>query len=226
VHPYFTRRPANVVRAYIKHYTAPGETVLDPFGGSGVTAIEAMLLNRCGIHNDINPLANFVAEQIADTTVEPSQILEALCRIEATVGQEVKSVSRLREDEVRSCLQRLPLPANIVLPRTADVKTYYELFSPRQLLALGLLKRGIDELGVHPARGQLLLAWSAALAKLNKTFLSAKGRLESRGGSSIFSIFRYKVARSPVELPAWTIFRDRVMNVVEAKREMLRLKHL
>src|SRR5208337_806261 len=66
VHPYFTRRPANVVRAYIKHFTQPGDFVLDPFGGSGVTAIEAMLLNRHGIQNDINPLANFIAAQIAD----------------------------------------------------------------------------------------------------------------------------------------------------------------
>src|SRR6266705_3270933 len=68
VHPYFTRRPANVVRAYIEQFTRPGDSVLDPFGGSGVTAIEAMLLNRRGIHNDINPLANFIASQVADTT--------------------------------------------------------------------------------------------------------------------------------------------------------------
>ena len=67
VHPYFTRRPANVVRAYIKHFTQPGDVVLDPFGGSGVTAIEAMLANRRGIRNDINPLANFIASQIATT---------------------------------------------------------------------------------------------------------------------------------------------------------------
>src|SRR2546426_12554320 len=70
IHPYFTRRPANVVRAYIKHFTQPGNSVLDPFGGSGVTAIEAMLANRLGIHNDINPLANFIASQIADATYE------------------------------------------------------------------------------------------------------------------------------------------------------------
>jgi len=33
VHPYFTRRPANVVRAYIERYSFEGDTVLDPFGG-------------------------------------------------------------------------------------------------------------------------------------------------------------------------------------------------
>ena len=46
VHPYFTRRPYNVVRDYIKRYSREGDVVLDPFGGSGITAIEAYLENR------------------------------------------------------------------------------------------------------------------------------------------------------------------------------------
>jgi len=66
VHPYFTRRPFNVVRSYVLHYSREGDRVLDPFGGSGVTAIEAFLENRIGIQNDINPLANFIAKGIAD----------------------------------------------------------------------------------------------------------------------------------------------------------------
>src|SRR6266436_7904137 len=66
VHPYFTRRPFNVVRQYIQHYSREGDRILDPFGGSGVTAIEAFLSNRIGIQNDINPLANFIAAGIAN----------------------------------------------------------------------------------------------------------------------------------------------------------------
>src|SRR5204862_1848408 len=69
VHPYFTRRPANVVRAYIERYSREGDVVLDPFGGTGVTAIEAFLLGRKAIQNDLNPFANFIARNIADTTM-------------------------------------------------------------------------------------------------------------------------------------------------------------
>src|SRR5256712_8014654 len=69
VHPYFTRRPANVVRAYIERFSQEGDTVLDPFGGTGVTAIEAFLLGRKAVHNDLNPFANFIAQHIADTTI-------------------------------------------------------------------------------------------------------------------------------------------------------------
>src|SRR6266446_8293543 len=79
VHPYFTRRPANVVRSYIERFSREGDTVLDPFGGTGVTAVEAFLLGRNAIHNDLNPFANFMARCIADTTLDSTAALrEAL----------------------------------------------------------------------------------------------------------------------------------------------------
>src|SRR2546426_9935692 len=80
VHPYFTRRPHNVVRQYILHYSREGDRVLDPFGGSGVTAIEAFLENRVGIQNDINPLANFIAEGIANLSKGEAAEYEAALR--------------------------------------------------------------------------------------------------------------------------------------------------
>src|SRR5207249_10707138 len=75
VHPYFTRRPANVVRAYIERFSRDGDTGLDPFGGTGVTAIEAFLLGRKAIHNDLNPFANFIEGNIRDTTLESTEPL-------------------------------------------------------------------------------------------------------------------------------------------------------
>jgi hypothetical protein len=50
VHGYFTRQSWNIVNEYIKHYTKPGDLVLDPFGGSGVTAVEALMNNRRAIY--------------------------------------------------------------------------------------------------------------------------------------------------------------------------------
>ena len=227
VHPYFTRRPANVVQAYIKHFTQPGDYVLDPFGGSGVTAIEAMLLNRRGIHNDINPLSNFIASKIADTSIDDTgPIKKAFLEVQSACKREVRRIEYLSDKEVQTNLQVVPLPENIRLPRTSDVDRYFDLFSPRQLLALTLLKQAIEAISDAGVRGALLLAWSSTLGKLNKTFLSAHGRIESRGGSSIFSIYRYKVADRPVELPAWDIFQERVMNVIKGKQEVLKQKRL
>jgi hypothetical protein len=227
VHPYFTRRPANVVRHYIKHFTQPGDTVLDPFGGSGVTAIEAMLASREGIHNDINPLANFIASQIADTTYEDTAyITRAFFEVQSQCKVRVEQVPSMSEADVAKALADADLPENIELPRTSDAERYFDLFTPRQLLALAWLKAAIDQIPDAPARGALLLAWSATLGKLNRTFLSARGRLESRGGSSIFSIYRYKLAEDAVELAPWETFRERVTNVIQGKREVLRQKRL
>jgi 16S rRNA G966 N2-methylase RsmD len=227
VHPYFTRRPANVVRDYIRHYSMSGDLVVDPFGGSGVTAIEAMLLNRHGIQNDINPLANFIASETARVSHDDVwYIKDARSQIEASCKAAVDAVPSLTIAELRGALARAKLPQNIRLPGSSDVERYYDLFTPQQLLALALIKQGIDEVPDADARCALLLAWSATLGKLNKTFLSAEGRLESRGGSSIFSIYRYKIADRPVELPAWSIFRDRLTNVIEGKQEALRLRQV
>ncbi|MGA2176699.1 MAG: DNA methyltransferase [Verrucomicrobiota bacterium] len=223
VHPYFTRRPANVVRDYVARYSQEGDVVLDPFGGTGVTAIEAFLLGRSAIQNDLNPFANFIARNIADTTLASTAPLrQAFERVAQLCSKQVLEIEK-DETVAKRWLKKLPLPENIRLPRNSDAEFFFEMFTPRQLAGLALIKQAIErEEGV--IRDLLLLAWSASVAKLNKTFLSAKGRAESRGGSSIFSIYRYKLASQSVELPIWETFRGRFLNVVAAKQEVLGLR--
>lgn len=47
---------------FIEKYTKKGEIVYDPFGGRGTTAIEAALLGRNIITNDINPLSTLFVQ--------------------------------------------------------------------------------------------------------------------------------------------------------------------
>src|SRR5438105_13733305 len=111
VHPYFTRRPANVVSRYIERYSEQGDTVLDPFGGTGVTAIEAFLLERRAIHNDLNPFANFIARNIADTTLPSTLPLrEAFARVEDACIEILKEIEPDEKAAIRH-LKRLPLPS-------------------------------------------------------------------------------------------------------------------
>lgn len=221
VHPYFTRRPYNVVRDYILHYSREKDRVLDPFGGSGVTAIEAFLENRTGIQNDINPLANFIAEGVVDLAKgNGAEYRAAVNELRERCGRKLAALQNADEKALAKLGRGVRLPENVRLPSNADVELYHDLFSKSQLLSLATLRDGIDDLKSGPAKAGMLLAWSATLAKLNKTFLSAEGRAESRGGSSIFSIYRYKIAKNPIELPPWETFEERAMNIIDAKAEI------
>src|SRR5712671_974417 len=227
VHPYFTRRPANVVRAYVQRYSQSGDVVLDPFGGTGVTAIEAFLLGRHAIQNDLNPFANFIAQNIADTTLLNTVPLQtAFGRIEKDCREDIAKIERGSSEELLQWRKQLPLPENIPLPKNSDADFFFDLFTPRQLVGLARIRQAIDSEEQGAVRNLLLLAWSASVAKLNKTFLSAKGRAESRGGSSIFSIYRYKLAGQEIELPIWETFRGRFLNVLRAKQEVLETVYL
>ena len=60
MHRYRARKPPNIVAEYIEHYSNKGDLVLDPFSGSGVTAIEAVRLGRKGIAVDLDPISTFI----------------------------------------------------------------------------------------------------------------------------------------------------------------------
>jgi putative DNA methylase len=60
MHRYFARRPHNLFEHLLEHYTEPGDVVVDPFFGGGVTLVEGLNLNRRVIGFDLNPLAAFV----------------------------------------------------------------------------------------------------------------------------------------------------------------------
>ena len=65
MHKYWARKPHNVVSEYINHYSKEGEIVLDPFLGSGVTALEAIKAGRKAIGIDLDPMSIFITEQTA-----------------------------------------------------------------------------------------------------------------------------------------------------------------
>lgn len=63
---YHFRYPAKfhppVARTLIEMFSEPGDTILDPFCGSGTLAVEGQLLGRNSISSDIDPVAVFVSK--------------------------------------------------------------------------------------------------------------------------------------------------------------------
>jgi hypothetical protein len=55
--PYVGKMKSGMARVLIALYSRPGDTVLDPFAGSGVVPLEAALSGRCAWANDLSPYA-------------------------------------------------------------------------------------------------------------------------------------------------------------------------
>jgi len=60
-HTYHTKVPPQGIEKFIAHYTQPGQIVMDPFCGSGMTGIAAIRQGRRAILSDISPAATFFA---------------------------------------------------------------------------------------------------------------------------------------------------------------------
>lgn len=55
--PYVGKLKSGMVRAILQNLTKPGDTILDPFCGSGVVPLECVLTGRNTVANDLSPYA-------------------------------------------------------------------------------------------------------------------------------------------------------------------------
>ena len=105
LHPYpakfIPQIPANLIAAL----SLRGELVWDPFGGSGTTALEALLLGRNAISTDANPLASLVCKAKC-SALSPEQrselhLLSSRVRTLAATSHLEKLLANLREKSTR-----------------------------------------------------------------------------------------------------------------------------
>lgn len=61
VHPYPAKFPIDLAIDYITTYTAKGDTVYDPFVGSGTTLLASRVLGRKGFGTDVNHIAILIS---------------------------------------------------------------------------------------------------------------------------------------------------------------------
>jgi DNA modification methylase len=219
VHPYFTRRSYNVVQEYIKRFTQPGDLVVDPFGGSGVTAIEALVLRRRAVHIDINPLANFITKCAAVAPVDVNTLQSEFERIEKQVKPYVKKIEKMTEEEVAKLPIRDWYPKDARLPLNADRQYVHELFSPKQLRILAKIRSSVLRIDDETVRELMLYVFSSTVTKCNLLFSGAKGRKQTRGNTSPIQVYRYWMPPNPVVLSPWDEFKSKFRKFLVMKGE-------
>ena len=72
-HPFPAKFIPQIPRILIEQFSEPGDTVFDPFCGSGTTLVEASLLGRNSIGTDINPIS-ILASRVKTTPLDANQV--------------------------------------------------------------------------------------------------------------------------------------------------------
>lgn len=221
---YFTKRAWNIAQCLVSHFTEPGDSVLDPFCGSGVVPVEALALRRTALACDINPWAVFVTRTTAMAPVDLS-FLEHCCRqLQADIRP---ALQRIRESP--SALNRLlasadyprdPIPQGIF---QSGLRTLDQLFSRLQLGELVLLRDAVRSVPVTDTRELLRLAFSITLDRANRMY-TAKGKSTAlRGRSAPFAFKRYRVWEDFTYIPTDELFDAAVRKVLTAKADANRV---
>ncbi|HNI98922.1 MAG TPA: DNA methyltransferase, partial [Leptospiraceae bacterium] len=216
VHGYFTKQSWNIVAEYIKNFSQKGDLVLDPFGGSGVTAIEAMMNERKAISIDINPMAVFIVNSLI-VPLKFQSLSDAFERIK----DEYNHNEPTSKEEIIDALKKYKYPKGNKLPKGSDVDTIEKLFTDKQLAQLGYLKFLIKKEKNKNVRDSLLLMFSGLLTKANLTYHNNPNRpAAGQGDASIFRYYRYRIAPSPQDIDIMKYFELRYKKVFDAKKDI------
>ncbi|GHT68833.1 hypothetical protein FACS1894110_17230 [Spirochaetia bacterium] len=78
IHPYWARKPINILEHIITKYSQKNDVILDPFMGSGTTIIASLKNNRNVIGNDLNPLSFMLVKSILLIINQKTQFIDIL----------------------------------------------------------------------------------------------------------------------------------------------------
>jgi DNA modification methylase len=97
MHTYWSKKPHDAIQQYIRHYTQPGDLVLDPFCGSGGTALATLMEGRAAIAIDLSPAATFITKNYC-TPVDVDELQRAFEELKAKVKPEMDWLYETRCD--------------------------------------------------------------------------------------------------------------------------------
>ena len=220
IHPYYTKQPSNVVCEYIRHFCPEGGLVVDPFCGSGVTAIEALANRRRAICLDLDPLAVFITRQTCLAPVDLGAYWEAYRQVERETAPVVEFVRNASPRQLDDYELKQWYPKDVRIPAYVDQCNagYVEnLFGRAQLITLAHLRSAIMNIPDQQARDLMLFAFSGILARASVTY-AIDPRRAGGGDSAIFRVFRYWIPKEPDYRDVWDLFATRARLVGNAKK--------
>jgi DNA modification methylase len=123
--PYIGKIKSVFARKLITTYTKPGDTILDPFAGSGTMAFESLIAERHAIANDMNPYALTL---IKAKMFPPNSLEEAIERAKYYISSSEQQIDKIN-------LKKVP----------DWVKQFYHQDTLKEIISLSQLLRDNDE---------------------------------------------------------------------------------
>ncbi|MDQ6945282.1 MAG: DNA methylase [Actinomycetota bacterium] len=108
-HGYLTKVPVPAIVPFIEAYTKPGDVVLDPFAGSGMTGVAAAVSGRRALLSDISVLGQHIGSNYVNL-VPPEQLRKQCGEVvRGTIGQlgELYAVNCRRCDGTARLVKRV-----------------------------------------------------------------------------------------------------------------------
>jgi len=102
-HSYHTKVPPEAIVPFIEHFTKPGDLILDPFCGSGMTGVAAALTGRLAVLNDLSPAAVHLAWNHCHPCL-PVELEEAFAEIEEKVGDRISQIYGTTDEKGKPAL--------------------------------------------------------------------------------------------------------------------------
>jgi adenine-specific DNA methylase len=105
-HAYHTKVPPAVVAHYVEKNCPPDGVVLDPFCGSGMTGVGALMAGRRAELSDLSPAAVHIAANYT-SPCDPDEFQLAVARVLERVGAEIEALYRTNVDGAEATIEYL-----------------------------------------------------------------------------------------------------------------------
>lgn len=162
IHPYPCKFIPQIPNALIQELSSIGDTVIDPFAGSGTTLVEALRLGRNAIGVDMNPLSELIC-RVKSTKIEREEcepLFELSLQI-ANKGQTLSSNQMLLFDDGKRDLGKVI--------ETVEVDRWIrDWFDPCVIDELAIIKDRCMKLEDQKIRELALLAMSSIIVTVSR----------------------------------------------------------
>lgn len=133
IHPYPAKFIPQIPATAIRLLSARGDLVLDPFGGSGTTALEALRLGRRAVSLDANPLSALVGRVKTARLTEPDRT--GLRAFRTYLTTQLRDLPRPPERLIEKCGDWIPRIPNLE-----------KWFSPESVGELAMIRAAAHDL--------------------------------------------------------------------------------